>query len=199
MKVIGICGSTGSGKSTVCQILSRRGFQVLDCDEIYHNLVENPTDCLNEIGNEFGKELIAGGKLDRKKLGKIVFSDSEKLTKLNKISHFYVLKEIKKLLETFRKNGEKCCLIDAPMLFEAGLDKWCDFVCAVVSNSSLQIERVCKRDHISTEEAKKRLCNQISEKSLREKSDFVIENSGDYDFIEKQCDVLLQKISLLKG
>lgn len=199
MKIVGICGSTGSGKSTLCTILAERGFPVFDCDEIYHNLVNSPSLCLTEICNTFGEELCVDGKLDRKALGKIVFSDSEKMKKLNGISHYHVSLEIQNLIKKASETGALACFIDAPMLFESGLDKICEFVCGVVSDRTLQIQRVCERDSILPDEAEKRLSNQISPAELFRKCDFIVENDGDLENIKVQCENLLKKINLLKG
>ncbi len=199
MKIIGICGSSGSGKSMVCRFFSENGISVLDCDEIYHKLVETASDCLYEIGENFGTDLIEGGTLDRKKLGNIVFSDSEKLKLLNKISHRHVMNELTKQIERFSKKGFSACVIDAPMLFEAGLDNRCDVIIAVISDLNLQLQRISRRDGINPDIAKKRIDNQISNEMLRERCDFVIENNGTYEELKLQCEKLLNTILTAKG
>lgn len=199
MKVIGICGSTGSGKSSLCELLSRRGYPVLDCDKIYHGLVNSPSPCLSEIGETFGSDLISEGKLDRKNLGKIVFASPEKLALLNRISHKYVVLEIQKEIEILKDKGATHCFIDAPLLFEAGLEKICDHVCAVISDKEEQIKRVCRRDQITREEAIKRIFNQTPEEALRNKCDFIIENTGSLDQFQKACENFFEKIELVKG
>lgn len=199
MKVVGICGSSGSGKSSLCEMLSYRGYPVLDCDKIYHSLVNKPSECLDEICRAFGQHLCVEGRLDRKELGKIVFASPEKLSYLNEISHRHVLNQIKKDLTRLEEQKKAFCFIDAPMLFESGLDKMCDFICAVISDPAVQISRVCERDHISKAEALKRLENQIPENILREKADFVVENNTDLNGIEAQCEILIDRIMNLKG
>ena len=199
MKIIGICGSSGSGKSTVCKIFAKKNIPVLDCDVIYHRLVNAPSDCLTEIGETFGKDLIVEHKLDRKKLGKIVFADRGKLELLNKISHRHVFLELQKSTDQFRAEGYQACVIDAPMLFEAKLDDYCDLVIAVVSEEEKQIERICLRDGICAEEAKKRLKNQIPAKTLKEKADFIIENNDTHEALELQSETLINTILNEKG
>lgn len=199
MKIIGICGSSGSGKTTVCSILSSFGAEVLDCDVIYHELVSRKSACLDEIAKEFGKHLIQNDKLDRALLSKIVFSDPKKLKRLNEISHRHVLLELKRKLSDLEKTGCKVSVIDAPLLFESGLDSWCDLVCAVISSEKLQVSRLCNRDKISTNEAKLRLKNQLSADQLRKKADFIIQNNGEPEFLRDQCKLLLDSVLNKKG
>lgn len=191
---IGICGSSGSGKSSVSQIFKENNVTVFDCDEIYHKLVDAPSPCLNEIANTFGNDLIQNGRLDRKKLSEIVFSDKEMLLKLNEISHRHVIEELEKGIEQLKKENVKACVIDAPMLFESKLDQRCDYVIAVITNEQTQLTRIIQRDNIDAERAKKRLANQIPNEELIQRSDFVIENNGSREELENKCRKLLTKI-----
>ncbi len=194
MKVIGICGSSGSGKSTVCEFFRKRGVPVFDCDEIYHELVNTPSDCLFEIGKAFGTGVIADGKLDRAALGEIVFHDKKKRLQLNEIAHRHVVLKLKSLIKDSENSGEEFCLIDAPLLFEAGLERICNLVCSVISSENEQIRRICLRDGISEEKARLRISNQISKEELMKRSDVVIENNGNITDLERYCYILLEKI-----
>jgi dephospho-CoA kinase len=192
MKVIGICGASGSGKTTVCSILSSYGAVVLDCDKIYHELVSQKSACLDQIKQEFGSRFVVGDRLDRATLAKIVFSDSEKLARLNAISHHHILLELKRRLSALESEACDVSVIDAPLLFESGLDSWCDLVCAVLSSQEMQVSRLCKRDKISIQEAKTRLNHQLSSDQLRKKADFIIENDGDLDSLKVRCADLMK-------
>ncbi len=194
MKVIGICGSSGSGKSTVCDFFLKRGAPVFDCDKIYHELVNAPSDCLLEIEKAFGSGVILDGKLDRKALGEIVFHDKKRLHLLNEIAHRHVFLKLESLIKNAEMNDEEFCLIDAPLLFEAGVERLCDLVCSVISPTDDQIRRICLRDHISEEKARLRLENQISRDELIKRSDVVIENDGSISDLERYCYILLEKI-----
>ena len=197
MKRIGICGSSGSGKSTVCDAFRNQGIPVLDCDQIYHEMVSYPSDCLREIGERFGSEYVKGGFLDRKKLGPVVFADLNKLKLLNEISHRHVISFVEKKTEALEKNGCAMCVIDAPLLFESGLDQRCDAVIAVISDEELKISRICARDGIDRQAAKKRISSQLSDKELRNKADFIIENNGTVKDLLETCKLLIESLSLL--
>ena len=192
--ILGLCGSSGSGKSTVAHIFSENGFFVLDCDMIYHELVSARTPCLSAIEREFGREVIKDNTLNRSILRKIVFSDKFKLERLNQISHHFVKLELTSRINSLREEGMKLFLIDAPMLFEANLEKSCDFVLGVVSTPESQIARICKRDGITIEAAKMRLSNQHTKSYLEERCDAIIENNGDLLELENRCLTVLERI-----
>ena len=99
MRVIGLCGRSGSGKGVFSAVALEKGMTVIDCDAIYREMVSHPSECLSEIETEFGKEVIKNASLDRRALSKIVFADKEKLNRLNEITHKYVLAEIERIIE----------------------------------------------------------------------------------------------------
>ncbi len=194
MIIIGICGSSGSGKSSVCHILAEQGFAILDCDKIYHELVNAPSECLEKITEEFGPQWINEGKLNRKAFARYIFNDKEKLSRLNQISHHYVLLELEKRIKKLKNDGVSYCVIDAPLFFEAGLENKCNAVCAVVAPVSLQIERICKRDMVDEKNAILRIENQITNDELIKKCDYVIENNGTIQELYQACLKFIMKL-----
>ncbi len=196
MKIIGICGPSGAGKSTVSRYLFEKGIPVLDCDVIYHELVDSDTPCLKAIEKRFGSGVIQNNTLDRKALGKIVYSDRTLLNELNAITHKFVLDELKFKINDLESQKKTVCIIDAPLFFEAGLEKWCDFVCAVITDPSILIQRICNRDKIAPCVAKKRVENQLSAEQLKDKVDFIIENNGDREALNRSCKKLLELLRL---
>ncbi len=194
MIIVGICGSSGSGKSTVGLIFQGFGAAFFDCDKIYHDLVSAPSECLNAIGERFGYDLIQNGSLDRKKLSDIVFSDPLALSELNQITHRFVLDALRELIDAERKKDAPMCVIDAPLFFEAGLEKWCDFVIAVISDEKQQLHRIHRRDGISEDLARLRIQSQIGNDELIARSQFVIENTGSILDLELQCNNIYQTL-----
>ncbi len=182
--IIGLTGPTGSGKSTVAKFLEDMEFVILDYDKISRDTSRKGSPCLLELSREFGDEILdLEGNLQRKVLGKIVFSDPEKLETLNKITHRYILKESDRLM---MENADKNVVLDAPLLFEANLDKKCDAVIGVVAPKELRISRICERDSIDEESAKSRIKSQHDEDFFRENCDFIIENTKDTEYIALQ-------------
>lgn len=188
--IIGITGSSGAGKSTVCEILQNEyGVKVINADKIAKELSKKGTNYLSEIVKQFGKEiLLENGEMNRPKLAQIIYSNNEKREKLNSCTLKYIKEEIQKEIKKANNSKEyKFIVIDAPLLFEAELEKLCEFVIAVISeNKNLQVQRIIKRDGITEEQAKARLNAQKSNDFYTSKSKFVIVNNGELNEVEKQ-------------
>ena len=182
MKVIGLCGGSGSGKGTVAQLFSEFDIPSIDTDKVYHALTSSKSLCLDALADEFGPQILSlDGSLDRSKLSEIVFSrndSAEKRRKLNQISHKFVLQRTREILDEYRADGKKAVLVDAPLLFESGFDKECDFVIAVIANESIRISRIVERDKITVENARRRIRTQLPDEYLEANSKYIIKNDG---------------------
>ena len=179
MRIIGLCGGSGSGKGTVAKILSERGVAHIDADAIYHELVCGPSELMNELVCEFGDSIVnSDGGLYRPALASIVFAEGakDKLQRLNSITHKFVIKRIEELISDFSANDVQTVLVDAPLLFESGLDRRCERVIFVGAPIDLRVKRIVARDGISDEAARKRILSQIPDDVLSRKCDYVINN-----------------------
>lgn len=194
-KVIGICGRSGAGKSFVCSVFASFGGVHIDTDAIYHKLLEPKdgklSECAAALISEFGDTIAKGLTVDRSSLGKIVFSDREKLQRLNEISHAYIKRETVRKIMRCRS---RFALIDAPLLFESGFDKLCDFTVCVSADDETCIRRQTERDGISMERARARLSNQLSAAKLEALCDFTVDNS-----LGRDVEPDVKKILILKG
>ena len=194
MKVIGLCGGSGSGKGLACRFFAQFGIKIIDTDGIYHTLTSTAGDCLQEIENAFGTSVIKDGALDRRLLANIVFSSPDKLSLLNSITHKHILNEARRRIDAFRENGAIGVIIDAPLLFESGFDKECDATVAICADTDIRILRITQRDGISREHAVRRIQSQKSDEWLRGKCDYVIENNGTFADLERSVMNLTKKI-----
>ena len=194
MIVLGITGPIGSGKSYVAGKISGDKYPRIDTDKVYHSLVDVPSQTVAELAVEFGNDIISGcGGIDRKRLSQIVFSDKEKLFRLNEITHKHVIKKTLELISEFEKNGERLVIVEVPLMFESGFDKHCDFVVSVVADEPTRVERICVRSGLSESEAKKRIKNQKNIEFYIEKSSFTIYNSNNGD-LDAQINALFERI-----
>ncbi|MBQ8321934.1 MAG: dephospho-CoA kinase [Clostridia bacterium] len=198
MKVIGLCGGSGSGKGTVSSFFSEAGIPVIDTDAIYHELTSHSSDCLSELVAEFGEEIIKDGALDRGALASIVFSSSdsdERRLRLNRITHRYILDEAEKRLSVLAKQGSSIAVVDAPLLFESGFDKRCDVTVAVIADNEKRVERIVMRDGISRERALERISSQIQNADLVSLTDYQIYNSTSLSVLRESVLDLIEKIT----
>lgn len=196
MKVIGLTGGTGSGKSVVSRLLEQMGAVIVDADLVSRQIVQPGMPAYEEIKAYFGKEILQeDGTIFRKKLGEIVFRDTEKLAFLNQCTHEYIVIEMKKQMEAAKEKGiASCVVLDAPLLFEVGLQKYCDEVWVVYADAAVRAKRVMERDGITYETAMARIANQKSWEEYRERADVVIDNSGDISGLSSQLEKLIKKM-----
>lgn len=173
--IIGVLGLSGSGKSTFCKTLSDLGAYIIDADVIAREVVAKGTEGLKEITEYFGKEvLLSDGTLNRKKLGEIVFNNSEKLEVLNKITHKRVQEEIEARIF---KNPDKLIVIDAPLLHKISTITMCDQVVLITAPEDILIKRIVERDGISPNVAKARIKSQVNDYKVN--ATIIIENNSD--------------------
>ncbi len=192
MIVIGITGPIGCGKSYVSHLLEQRGLPSIDADEVYHSLVSSPSAIVKAIADTFGDGVLTEtGALNRKALSTIVFSDSEKLARLNTITHAAVTDEIERQLKEYAERGTQAVTVQVPLMFESGFDKRCDHVIAVVASEEKRVERICSRNLITRAEAQKRIKNQKDIQFYIAKSSETVYNNGKEDLIE-QIDSILE-------
>lgn len=179
--VIGVTGPTGAGKSTVCDILRNwTGVSVIDCDQVARQVTEKGTLCLLDIAVEFSPSVIsADGTLNRKKLGQLVFSDPEKLTRLNAIIFPYILERLREEIADAEKRGAKAIFLDAPTLFESGADALCEKILAVTSAPEKRLTRIMQRDSLSPQGAADRMASQPDADFYLARADYQIQNDDD--------------------
>ncbi len=184
LKKVAVTGGLASGKSSVCHILKNNGAYVVSADEVVHQLLNSNT--LNqEIIKQLGSEVVSEGKLDRSKIARLVFENSEKLAKLEAILHPIVIDEIKKSYEKV-KNEKKYVLFVAeiPLLFEIKAQGYFDYVIAVVG-----MQRPLSQDD------EKRIARQMPQEEKAARADYVITNDGTLEELEDKTLKILRKIN----
>lgn len=199
MKIIGITGTSGAGKTTVCNIIEKQyNAKRIDADKIAKELSKPGTEYFKEIVEYFGTDILNVGvapqgdpQINRKKLADIVFNNKSKREILNQITEKHVVKKINEEIEELSKT-EKLIILDVPLLFESGLDKKCNITIGVIAKENLKIQRICKRDGIDEKLAKQRIDALKSDEFLKENCTHIITNEGDIEEIKKQIDLILK-------
>lgn len=193
MEIIGLTGGIGTGKSTVSDYLRNQNFAIVDADLISRQVVEPGMPALKELEEAFGNSIIKDdGNLDRKGLAAIVFNDVEQRKLMDSIMHKEILAEIRRQINEYSEAPEyEGVIIDAPLLFEVGLDKWCHKVWLVVADMDKRIQRVCARDNAVPAEVEARIRNQMSDEDKKKRSHKILDNSGTLEDLHKQLSDLL--------
>ena len=188
MKIIGLTGGIGSGKSTVLELFKILGVKTYSADESAKKLVNTDPYLINLIKSSFGDNIYDKGILNSRKLSKIVFEDTKKLKLLNSIIHPAVAKDFKLFLNS---NNEDYIVKEAAIIFETKSENSYDKIIFIQAPLEIRIERVINRDNISREEVMKRINNQLDENLIIDKCDYVIRNENIEDLEDKVLSIHL--------
>ena len=191
MKIVGITGLIASGKSTLSSYIKNKGDKSVDADAISRDITKKDRIGYAKVIEEFGRDILSSnGEIDRAKLSNIVFNDKNALKKLNDTLHPLIFQEIDRQLDSYK--DEKILFLDAPLLFEAKLDKKCDEIILVVCDEEVQISRIQKRDNKDYDSAKKIIDSQIAKEFKIEKSDYIIDNNCEIERFYFKVDLIMR-------
>ena len=186
---IALTGGIATGKSTVCNLLKLHGFLIIDADKIAHKLLDENSQKIEEL---FGKQYVENGKVLRKELGKIIFSNEENKLKLEALLHPLIFQKIEKEAKLFEEQN-KPYIVDIPLFYETKnypIDK----VVVVYCPQKIQIERLCKRDNIDESTALQKISNQMNIDEKKSMATFIIDNSEDFKYLQKQIEKFVKEV-----
>ena len=187
--VLGLTGGIASGKSTVSRHFKKSGFPVIDADLIAREVMQPDEPAYLKVVDYFGKEIVnADRSIDRKRLGDIVFNDDEKLRHLNDLVHEIIFSEIMNKKKTLSKQEHSLIVLDIPLLYETGYDKYVDEVMVIYTDFTTQLTRLKQRDQLTEEEARNRIASQEPLETKRIKADVIIDNNGSVRQTIRQVD-----------
>lgn len=190
---IGLTGGIACGKSTVSAYLKALGCVIIDADAISHALTASGGAALPAIRKAFGGDVFDGDRLDRRALGSIVFSDEKKRAQLNAILHPMIISSIEAQLKA-HDSPQSLVIGDVPLLYECAMEHMFDQVWVVSVPEEEQIARICLRDSLSREEARRRIDAQMPLGKKRSLADAVIDTSGPIESTRRQVDALIDSI-----
>ncbi|MCM1544330.1 MAG: dephospho-CoA kinase [Ruminococcus sp.] len=186
MKVFGLTGKTGAGKSTAAKILEEKGFLIIDGDKIARQVTEKGSPILAELANCFGSDiLLSDGTLDRKKLASRAFANEESTNALNNITHSEIDRIFKEKIALGKRSGFEKCIIDAAALLESPSKALCEKIIVVTAPPKIRLERILSRDKIPPEQAMLRINAQKQDEYYLESADIIIRNYPPYDLEEE--------------
>lgn len=193
-KIIGITGGIASGKSTVVAEIRKHGYQVIDADQVVHELQAKGGKLYQALCNWLGTDILQeNGELDRKKLGQLIFSSKDMLEKSSRLQNGIIREELARRRDELAKT-QKVFFMDIPLLIEHDYMEWFDDIWLVHLDKKTQLERLVMRNHFSKEEAKKRMTSQMSTEAKKPYADKLLDNSGDLTELKAQINQLLQEL-----
>lgn len=196
--IIGLTGSIASGKSTVSEMLKKRGYPIVDADAIARQVVEKESPVLVQIVEVFGNDVLqVDGSLNRPKLGEVVFQNAEKRKQLNSIIHPAIRQEMIRQKEHWLRQGATTVIMDIPLLFESKLQSYVDQIVVVSVTPEIQLKRLMARNQFTEEEALARIHSQLPMQEKEQGADAVINNNHSMGETERQLDAILKQWKVL--
>lgn len=197
MLVVGLTGGICSGKSTVAAMFARLGAAVIDADRVAHELQEPGQPLYEAIVSAFGREVVGeDGRIDRRKLGAMVFADPKARARLEDILHPAIVEECERRIQEAGTSGAAVCLLDAALLIESGRQARFDMVILVEASEAVQIDRLMARMGLSRDEALQRIRLQMPREEKRRHASLVIENGGPLEETERQVKAAWERLSV---
>lgn len=194
MLVVGLTGNIGCGKSSLSDIFRAEGIKIIDADIIARQIYEDEK-LLSKVYETFGNDIKnEDGSLNRKALGRIVFSDDEKLIQLNKLTHPVIRQKVSDEIEEYKSQNEEIVILDAALLVESDYLNFIDKLLVVTCKENIQIERIIARDNCSIEEALGRIKSQMSQENKLKYADYVIDNSATLSELRKKAFIFMNYI-----
>ena len=200
MKLIGLTGGIGSGKSTVAQLLVRHGWELVDADQIARDIVEPGQPALTELAQAFGEDILQeDGSLDRRLLASRAFSSREKTAVLNSITHPRINEETQARFDAARQAGADFVVYDMPLLVDKGLHKDMDATIVVDVDAEQRVRRLVAYRGLDEEDARRRIAAQIPDDVRRAVADFIIDNNGPREALGEQVEGVVEKLRARLG
>jgi len=200
MKIIGLTGGIGSGKTTVSEYLKDKGYRVIDADEISHEISVPNSPLVKALGEEFGEDLInEKGALKRRALANRAFATPEGKAKLDEITHREILKKIQEEIQVAEDDKLELVFLDVVLLFEVGLDKECNETWVVDASEDTRLARVIGRDGYIPEEIRKRMRGQMSSEEKKAMATHILNNEGTLEELYDQIEIRLLELQKTAG
>lgn len=190
--VVGLTGRSGCGKSSVSAFLTRQGYPCIDADAISREILQPGSPCLPRLQNAFGSDIVdSDGQLRRRVLADRAFATPQGTKRLTEITHPEILARVRSQVDAARRAGALLCFVDGAVIVGTPFEAECDCLVVVTAPYEQSVARICKRDGIAPEMARRRLDAQTPEKTLTEAANHILHNDGTLADLEQQCRALL--------
>ncbi|MDC1068939.1 dephospho-CoA kinase [Candidatus Kapabacteria bacterium] len=202
-KIISITGGIASGKSTVADIISQKGYKVIRSDDTAKLLMKENQSLKNKLIAKFGSNIYSGTEVNKDFISKLIFGSDEKSNNnrdnMNSIVHPFVIEENYKTIEDFFNTGEKIVFVESALTFEASMEDGYDYIICTYSEEEVVRKRLQLRNNFSDDQITQRLESQLSPQYKKSHSDFTIENNSDLDTLKNTTEFILDLVVSLPG
>jgi dephospho-CoA kinase len=195
---VAVTGSIGSGKTLFCKFLTGKGYPVIAADDVSKEILVSDTDIKKAIIREFGRQSYDNGSINKKYLAEAVFSDPQKVVRINSIIHPKVIEKIGLLVKEHSAKSD-IVFVEAALVYEADMEEMFDYVVLVTADEIVRKQRKVELDKFTEADFLKRNENQIPDEEKRKRADFVFINSGSKEDLEKKADLLITILNGVKG
>ncbi|MGE0753582.1 MAG: dephospho-CoA kinase [Alphaproteobacteria bacterium] len=192
MKIIGLTGSIGMGKTTIANLFAQQGAEIFNADAVVHHLLDQNAAIIDEVRDMF-PEAVKKGQVDRKKLGEIVFSDTGKRKRLEELLHPPVFEEQDRFLLQKKREGAALVVLEIPLLFETGSDAICDITVVVSAPEEIQKERVMQRSGMDEDKFYAIIDSQMSDAQKRKLADYIVETDKGMEHSRTQVQQIIEE------
>ncbi len=193
IKVVGLTGPTGAGKSTAAEMFRSLGAEIIDCDRLAGNVLTMP-ECVDALKKAFGDDIAPGGSVNRRLLAERAFRSPEETEKLNGITHPAIIREMERRIRAGKEAGVPMVLVDGALLFESGVYRSLDTTIAILADRELRLRRVMERDGLSRKQAEERAEAQKDDAYYCERAGYLLNGGEGPEFLEKQVRALFRRI-----
>lgn len=195
MIVAGLTGGICSGKSTVTAMFRGLGATVIDADQVAHELVEPDQPLFEAVASAFGREVVGtDGRIDRGRLGAIVFADPKARRRLEELLHPAIIRECERRMRQAELSGAAVCLVDAALLIESGWHSRCDAVILVEASETVRLDRLIRSRGLSRDDAILRIRSQLPQQEKRRHAHYIIENDGPLQETARQVQAVWEQL-----
>ena len=199
MGYFGLTGGIASGKTTAAHLFAELGAKIIDADRLGHEVIRAPGGPYQQLIQEFGAEILdSTGEIDRARLGRIVFGDPQKLLRLNAIVHPRIIARTEELAAEYEAGDDEAVIIvDAALIFEAGIGGRFQKIVVIWCRPDLQIERLMAKTAMARTEAERRIAAQMPAEEKRRRADYVIDSSGSLEDMRRQVEAVYSNLKLV--
>lgn len=195
--IVALTGQSGAGKTSVSDFFKKKGFPVIDCDEIAKE-IHSDAECQRKLCMFFGDDILKDGAVDKRLLSQKAFANPQNLQMLTEITHPFIINKILSIADNYFKNGNNIVIVDGAVIIGHDFERYCDKFIVVLCDRNKQYKRLMARDNITLQQAKNRIDKQTRLEKMLAKADYIIYNNDSIEHMHSQAEYIISKLNKLQ-